>query len=261
MQNYIDFGIKLAKDSGNMIRDYFAKNLTADWKVDETPVTEVDQIINNNVVARITQTYPEHNLIAEEGSIPKQNSEYCWVCDPLDGTLGFVGGLPTCVFSLALVHNGSPILGIIYDPFLERMTVAEKGKGCFINNRQYYTSKLTTIKNSLVGLTIYDTSVYQSLALIKEFKDNKAFIINCTSTAYMSMLVAAGKFTGTIYLDKHAHDVAAVKVIVEEAGGRVTDLFGNEQRYDQPVQGCLISNGALHEPYLQLIQKAGIKPL
>ena len=150
-KEYKKFAIKLAKKSGKMIRDNFSLGINTEWKDnDEGPVTKIDLAVNKLLLETIKKKFPEHGIISEEGSDCQGNEEYKWVCDPIDGTVSFSHGVATSVFSIALVKDGQPILGVVYDPFLKRMFTAEKGQGTFLNNKRIKVSDIKVIKNSVV---------------------------------------------------------------------------------------------------------------
>lgn len=257
--NHKNFAIELAKKSGNIIRDNFLLGMRKEWKADNSPLTETDTTINDLVVESINNVFPGHNVLAEEGDSFSGASEYVWVCDPLDGTIPFSHGIPTCVFSLALTHQGESILGVVYDPFMDRMFIAEKGGGAFLNGKRISVSRNASIKNALFAVSLGKAQC-DFLPLVKALRNEHARVINVGSITYMGSLVACGEFSATVFqgvklLETKPHDTAALKVIVEEAGGRVTDIFGNEQRYDQDIRGHLVSNGVLHETLLKLIRE------
>lgn len=156
------------------------------------------------------------------------------------------------MFSLALVKDGKPILGVVYDPYLKRMFTAEKGKGAYLNGKPTKVSTSGLLANQSIGLSSDQTILHQP-GVHAECWDKGLQIFGLKSCIYSSMLVASGQFIAHMYNSTHSHDVAAVKIIVEEAGGKVTNLRGKEQRYDQPIYGALISNGVAHDDLIELI--------
>lgn len=254
-KDYKKFAIKLAKKAGRIIRSNFELNMDKEWKnKSEGPVTKADLKINNLLLKSVKKNFPNHGTLSEEGSDYKGDEEYKWVCDPIDGTIPFSHGIPICVFSLALVKNGIPILGVIYDPFLKRMFIAEKGHGTFLNNKRIKVSDSNTLKNSLIYAAVWKCLFLKKMEqLISGLVNKDAICISLGTSIYGSMLVAAGEFVAAITPSIYAHDSVAVKIIVEEAGGKVTDIYGNKQRYDQNTKGCIASNGFLHDEILSLI--------
>ena len=148
MEQYLEFAKGLAKEAEEIALRYFSFETETTWKGDDTPLTKADTEINDLVIKRINETYPEHSIYGEERSEIKENSKYIWVCDPIDGTAGFSCGLPIFVFSIALVDqsNGLPILGLINDPVMKNMYFAYKGSGAYRNGKKIFVSKNTTFK-------------------------------------------------------------------------------------------------------------------
>lgn len=236
------------------MRANFSLGMKKDWKSDNTPLTITDTSINKLVIKEIKKNFPEHSLLGEEESM-MHNSEYVWVCDPVDGTIPFSHGCPTFMFSLALTRNGKSILGVLYDPMMDRMFYAEKGKGAFLNGKRTRVSKAEKLKNKMINL---DADLSFGKIFDPGFRDalmkRDVFAATIYSSTYASSLVACGEFVAEIYTYDKPWDGAAVKVIVEEAGGRVTDIFGKEQRWDRGINGFIASNGAVHEKLLQLMR-------
>lgn len=260
MEDWIkETAVQLAYDAGKIIRKNFFAQTNANWKKDGTPVTSTDLEINSLVLSRLLTATPMFSVMAEEGGRNVVDSEYAWVCDPLDGTVAFTGNLPTCVFSLALLYKHKAIFAVVYDPFLDQLFTGEHGKGSHLNGNQISVSEIATVEKTLVGVPFWQGERYNSTPLLDNLKKQNIFVTNIFSIVYMSMLVATGKMSAVIYLNTFAHDGAAASLIVQEAGGIVTDLFGNDQEYDKSLQGCLLSNGKLHRTYLQIIKDSGIK--
>lgn len=253
----LQFALDLARRTGEVIRANFALGMKKEWKKDETPVTKTDFEVNRLLINAVKERFPDHGVFGEEESLGNAGREYVWVCDPVDGTIPFSHGIPTCMFLLALTRNGESLLGVAYDPFMDRMFFAEKGKGAFLNGERIFVSKQKEMKNALVGIVHWSGARYDLRPVFSELDDRWAFLISLCSTGYMASLVACGEFVANIFqgIEGHAVDAAAHKVIIEEAGGKVTDLFGEEQRYDGDIRGFLMSNGLVHDELVKLIKR------
>lgn len=251
---YKKFAIDLAKQAGEIIRKNFKLGMEKQLKADSTPVTEADLAINKLVLESIRKVFPGHGILSEEGSDLKDNAEFVWVCDPIDGTIPFSHGIPTCAFSLALTKNGKSILGVVNQPFSDRLFSAELGKGTFLNNQPVKVSGHDTFKGAIIGYEFWKAAKYAELAatyqdfIAKDIGD----LLNLGSVVHAGALVSCGAVDACMYPHINAHDVAAIKILVEEAGGKATDLFGNEQRYDQPIKGFVASNKILHGRILEI---------
>lgn len=257
MEQYLEFAKKLAKEVEEIALKYFNFEVENTWKEDDTPLTVADTKINDLVIKRINATYPEHSIYGEEKSEIKENSKYIWVCDPIDGTMAFSVGLPTFVFSLALVDqsNGLPVLGVVNDPVMKNMYWAYKGSGAYRNSKKIFVQNNTSLKNTYFNIAASGKSIgFSNLPLFEKLSEMKCSTMKFPSFIYGGIQVANGKYIGAAFFKEHGHDVAALKIIIEEAGGKVTDLNGDERRYDEDGVGCLVSNGKLHDELLKITQ-------
>lgn len=257
MEEYLEFAKKLAKEAEEIALKYFSFETENTWKGDNTPLTKADTEINDLVIKRINATYPDHSIYGEEKSDKKENSQYAWVCDPIDGTMPFSNGLPMFTFSLALVDqsNGQPVLGVVNDPVMKNMYWAYKGAGAFRNGQKIFVLKNNTLNNTYLSTDASGKDVgFSNLPLLNLLSEKKCKVMKFLSFIYGGVQVANGKFVGAVFYGKYAHDVATLKIITEEAGGKVTDLNGEERRYDQDGLGCIVSNGILHQEILECVQ-------
>lgn len=254
MKNYREFAVDLAKQAGAIMRQNFTLGMKREWKGDGTPLTTTDSTINQLVLDAIKKEYPEHGVIAEEGNNYNEQ-EYVWVCDPVDGTIPFSHGMPVCMFLLALVKNGVSVLGVAYDPFMDRMYVAERGHGATVNGTTLSVSKSPTLKNALVALEGRKISGPINLAqALLALEEQGALVMRPFSFGYDAMLVAHGQSVAAFMSATKPWDYAAPSVIIEEAGGRCTDLYGEVPRLDGDVRGFIVSNGLVHDTLLQIVK-------
>lgn len=244
----------LARKSGKIMRDHFIAGTTRKWKLDKTPVTIADTEINSFVIDEIAKAFPDDAVIGEEQSNLKDTARK-WVCDPVDGTMAFSHALQISTFSLALTVDGRPVMGVVYDPFMARLFSAVTGQGAFMNDEPIHVSN-NGMENALIDCEGFPGSkpvLKVDRAIYERLENLGANTQHMWSVILPSALVAAGQYTATIFNVTKPEDGAAIKVIIEEAGGRVTDLFGNEQRYDGPVKGFLASNGVVHQQILDVL--------
>lgn len=261
MEEYLKFAKKLATESGEIMLKYFKKGMEQFIKEDLSLVTNADKEINRLVIEKIVEKYPEHSILGEE-EIKKKESDLVWLCDPIDGTHNYAKGIPVSVFSLALVEKGEPIVGVVYDPFSKSLYSAIKGGGAYKNDDKIYVSKLGLISEATINIDWWPEAKYDSDSAIHKLSvDTKAYVLHLGSVAYASCLVASGRYEATVFPGTKGKsvDIAAVKVIVEEAGGKVTDLFGNHQDYYQDINGALVSNGIVHADIVKYTKELQIK--
>jgi len=249
------FASQFALKAGKIIKENFSLGMEKKWKEDNTPVTATDLMINSMLINEVAKEFPKHSVLAEEQSSVKDKSEYVWVCDPVDGTIPFSHSIPLSTFSLALVKNGEVILGVVNDPFSERLFVAEKGKGTFLNGKTIKVSTVSSLKNAIGDYEMFKRAKYNTAKIADSLTMSDVILMTLNSIIYPSVLVSAGELDFTIFPHTTPWDAASVKIIVEEAGGRVTDIFGNEQRYDKNINGFIASNGILHKQLIDLTSK------
>ena len=256
MEQYLKLAQEIAHSSAEIALKYFGFDTKETWKSDNTPLTQADTEINSFVIKKIKEKYPDHSVQGEEESMKKEGSRYIWVCDPIDGTMPYSLGLPTFTFSLALVDqtDGQPILGLVNDPILKNMYWATKGGGAFRNGTKISVTTDSDLKNTYLELDGGRNIGFSKTITMEALRNKNAKVMSLLSFVYGAVQVANGKFSGAIFMNKHAHDVAAVKILAEEAGGKATDLKGNERRYDTEGLGCVISNGKLHSEILNCIK-------
>ena len=244
---------RVATIAGGYIRAFFETDHLPEMKNDGTPVTIVDKKINQVVITELTAHFGD-TVVGEEESTGGPGSGRRWFCDPLDGTKAFLWGVPTALFSLALVIDGLPVLGVVYDPFLDRLLYAVKGQGAYCNGALLHVAA-APLEGSHVAISNKLEQHIDKPASVRKLVELGAFPSLVSGSVYRSCLVAKGRFVG--YFDAHikAHDIAAAHIIVEEAGGKVTGFGGRPLDYRRYFQGVIISNGVVHD---QLVVCAGL---
>lgn len=257
LDKYLEFAKSIAYEAGEVMRKYFLNNEVV-WKSDKTPLTVADTIINDTVIDRISKEYPGHTVVGEERSLIKKG-RYAWVCDPIDGTMPYSHGVPSSTFALALCYDGAPVVGVVYEPFTDRLFYASRGGGTFCNGLILQVNRKTSLRRALVDIAGFPNTVSAVVdvggELVNSLVDRGAKVTMMWSSILPGALVASGAYTAIVLNGIGQQDGAATKVIVEEAGGMVTDLFGNEQRYDQPIQGFVASNGLVHQQILSAVKR------
>lgn len=256
MKEFLDFSKDVASQASEIMLQYFQIGVDAVEKNDRSIVTEADKKINQLVIDEVNRNFPDHSVLGEEASKPNE-SEYVWVCDPIDGTLPFSKGLPYSVFSLALCKKGVPVVGVVSDPFTNRLYSAVKGEGALLNNTPIKVSSSSLDYSSTINVDWWPEAEYDIDTICHKVSLEKScYVLHLGCVVQASMMVACGQFEASIFPGTKGKnvDIAAVKIIVEEAGGKVTDLFGNEQRYDKDIKGALITNGVMHEEILKFIE-------
>lgn len=248
------FAKELAVQAREIALRYYKTELEFETKADESPVTVADKEVNDMVISGVQSQFPEHGVLGEEQSWHEERSSL-WVCDPIDGTIAFSMGEPVFMFSLAFVEDGAPVVAVVADLASGTIFSAVKGGGSFADDNQIRVSRRSMSEAWLVFPTnlkrLYESqAMYQALA----------------EKAYQTNIVHGGVFKGTLIAQGladglalpgsvHPWDMAAVKLIVNEAGGKFTDRNGGQHRFDRELSnGVIVSNGVIHGTILDIVE-------
>jgi myo-inositol-1(or 4)-monophosphatase len=248
----------VAKEAGDFIRN---ERLNFDLgKVEQKGLNDlvsyVDKETEKIIVERLSKILPEADFITEEGTAARDGKDYTWIIDPLDGTTNFIHGLPIFSVSIGLKYQEEIVLGVVYEINLDECFYAVKGKGAFCNGSPIRVSKAQNLEESLIA-TGFPYSAFSRiddyLKILRVFMEKCHGIRRLGSAAVDLCYVACGRFDGFYEYDLKPYDVAAGIIIIQEAGGTVTDfnmgrnyLFGGE---------VLASNNHIHHQFYSEIQK------
>lgn len=256
-KNYPDYTYlyRLAIKAGGIITKNFGK-VKNKTKKDGTPLTIVDTAINELVVSSISRDFPHVSIIAEEGNYEVNNAEYRVFCDPLDGTIPFCLGIPISTFCISVLKDNAPLIAFIFDPFCNRIWHAIKGEGSFLNGKRVKVSQCGQISGSNLCMIWWRNSRYNLSAVCAKIMEAKGNWMNPSTIAIFGGLVASGNLDATIFPAQKGWETAAMQVIIEEAGGKVTDIFGKKLSYGPKgeIKGHITSNGLIHDELVALVQ-------
>jgi myo-inositol-1(or 4)-monophosphatase len=247
--------MQISKEAGEIIRTGFGKNVHIDFKTNESNlVTDIDKASEKVISGFIKKKYPTHSILAEESGMYSNSSEYVWVVDPLDGTTNFAHGLPVFSVSIGVQKNGNTIAGVVYDVMQDNMYFAELGNGAFLND-----SKIFVNKNDLLSHSLLVTGFPYNIAENPEnaFKKFEALtkasrgMRRLGSAAIDFCYVAQGVFDGFWEVYLHPWDMCAGKLILEEAGGKVTDFDGSSIGINS--KRILATNGKIHNQMVEIL--------
>jgi myo-inositol-1(or 4)-monophosphatase len=222
-------------------------------------VTEADHAAEKAIFEVIQKDYPDHFILSEETGEIKSNSEYKWIIDPIDGTINFANGIPLCCVSIGLEKDGKMILGAVSAPILNEMFFAEKGMGATLNDKKIAVSTKTELKTSclVTGFPyVYLDAPNGPLQVFEKLVRQGIPVRRLGSAAIDLCWVAAGRFDGFYEHKLQAWDSAAGFLIIEEAGGKVTDFDGNYYSAYQPH--ILATNGLIHEELRAVVNGAEV---
>lgn len=220
-------------------------------------VTEVDHASEKIIIDTIRKNFPGHHILTEESGDLVQDSEYKWIVDPIDGTVNFAHRIPICCISIGVEHNKKLVLGGIYNPYLNELFLAEKGKGATLNGKPISVSKKDRVINACLVTGFPYTYLDEPngpLEVFARFIRKGVPVRRLGSAAIDLAWVAAGRFDGFYEHKLQAWDSAAGFLMVEEAGGRVTHFNGDDYSPYRP--GLIASNGTIHDELMQWVNGA-----
>jgi myo-inositol-1(or 4)-monophosphatase len=253
---YLQLAIVAAKEAGRIQMEHFDHSHPVEYKGEFNPVTEVDRLCERAIVKMILDAFPDHDILTEESPFEGKGSPCRWIIDPLDGTTNYFHGFPCFCVSIGLEVEGEVKIGVVYNPTLNELFHAEKGKGAFLNGERIVVSRVDRLNRSLLCTGFpYDVHEHADFYLryFRQFM-TKSFAIRRPGSAAIDLsYLAAGRFDGFWEFKLHAWDVAAASLMITEAGGKVTDFQG--QAFNIYSKEILASNGLIHEEMLQVIQE------
>lgn len=245
--------INATEAGARVLQHYFtSKNLQVSNKEGiNNLVTEADHASEKAIIETIKQQFPDHYILSEEAGELASSSEYKWIIDPIDGTVNYAHGIPICCVSIAVEHNGSMVLGAVFNPFLKEFFFAEKGAGTTLNGELIQVSSETEVCRACLVTGFPYTYLDMPNGPLEVFSRfiRKGVPVRRLGSAAMDLCwVAAGRFDGFYEHKLQAWDSAAGFLIVEEAGGKVTDYNGD--RYSPYQPHILATNGKIHDEML-----------
>ena len=254
-QPYLQVAVAAAKEAGRIQKEHVGRITRVEYKGEIDPVTEVDRLCEKAVVGMIRDAFPSHDVLTEESPFKGNGAPWKWIVDPLDGTTNYLHGLPCFCVSVALEVKGEVAVGVVYDPMLDELFHAERGKGAFLNGNRISVSKKDNLDRSFLCTGFpYDVRERPDfyLGYFREFMIRSFALRRLGSAALDLCYLAAGRFDGFWELKLHAWDVAAAGLIVVEAGGVTTDFRGGPfSIYSGEI---LASNGLIHQEMLEVMR-------
>jgi len=245
-----------ARQAGELIRANWLQPKIIEMKTDIVDlVTQVDKASDTLITGILRNHFPSHQLVAEESAVSGQESAYRWYIDPLDGTMNFAHSFPHFAVSIALTHEARVIVGVVYDPLRDEMFCATQGNGATLNGAPVRVSQAAELERSLV-LTGFPYDRRQRseyyLRFYQAFMVRTQGVRRCGSAALDLCYVACGRAEAFWEWRLHPWDTAAGSLIVEEAGGKMSDFFGNT--FDYLGEQTLASNGIVHAKMTEVLK-------
>ncbi|OGY26886.1 MAG: hypothetical protein A2864_00355 [Candidatus Woykebacteria bacterium RIFCSPHIGHO2_01_FULL_39_12] len=254
MTKELETAIKAAKLAGERLEYYFETIIEHEEKEDKSLVTKADLEAEEIIVKTLKEAFPSHNIFSEESGDLGIKSDYTWVLDPLDGTLNFTRGLPIFATSIALVKDNHPLLSVTYNPVIKSLYYSEKGKGAFWNEERMRVSDNKDPFKAIITIgrarDIKNKEKTNEILNKVYFKTHQRIL---GSSALELAWLAAGRTEAFISVGLKNWDVYGGLLLVEEAGGKITDFQGRPLGDDK--QYFLASNGKIHEEFLSILNR------
>lgn len=247
--DFLTVAIDAAKNAEEIILSYYNENsITVELKPDETPVTRADTEAEKAIRETIKKSFPDHGFLGEEFGTQEGTSPYTWIIDPIDATKNYIRKIPIFGTQIALMHDDELILGVSNAPLLNELLTAEKGKGAFLNGEPIEISNVSQPSEAMIchgGIKWFvEKNIFNGIYnLINDTARSRGF-----GDFYMYHLVASGRVDAVIEAAISIWDIAAITVIVREAGGMVTDVQG--QAITKDTASLVATNGILHNTIL-----------
>jgi myo-inositol-1(or 4)-monophosphatase len=249
--------LNAAREAGKIIFEYFDGTFKIGHKEGiNNLVTEVDKHAEDKIIKVIRATFPAHSIISEEAGEMIKKSDYQWIIDPIDGTVNFAHGIPICCVSIGLLHDDEIIMGAVYNPMMNELFFAEKGKGATLNGQPITVSTKSNFKTAFLVTGFpynWPDGAEHPIKVFEKLILEGLPIRRLGSAAIDLCWVACGRFDGFWEYNLQAWDVAAGYLMVQEAGGIVTDFDGVPANVF--TKQTLATNGLIHDAMLAVIKR------
>jgi myo-inositol-1(or 4)-monophosphatase len=245
----------MAREAGSLVMEYFRQHVKIEYKGDVDLVTVADRKSEALILERIRLQFPQHNVMGEEGTRIETGSDYRWYVDPLDGTTNFAHGYPVFCVSLGVERRGQRVAGVIYDPTRDEMFSAELGSGAGLNDSAIGVSATSNLGECLIGTGFPSQKRHKNpnIYFYHQLTLRTHGVRRAGSAAIDLCNVASGRYDGFWEFNLNPWDTAAGVLIVEEAGGKVTDFSGGP--FQIASRETLASNGLVHDALLHEFQE------
>ena len=229
---FLEKAVDIAREAGALVANYHERHVPFELKGEFDLVTEADRASEKLIVERLRSHFPSHAIVAEEGGGHESSSEYRWFVDPLDGTTNFAHGFPMFCVSMGLERAGELIAGVVYDPIHQELFTAERGAGAFLNNHRIHVSAAARVTDSLASTGFPSRKRHHNINIHFYYQLAMASHgVRRTGSAALDLaFVASGRLDFFWEFGLKPWDMAAGALLVEEAGGRVSEMAG----------GCLL---------------------
>lgn len=254
-ESFLATASEIAREAGALLMKHFRQHVAIEYKGEADLVTVADRKSEVLIRERIRQHWPTHDIVGEEQGFKDTGSEYRWYVDPLDGTTNFAHGFPVFCVSMALEHRGTRIAGVVYDPTRDELFSASRGDGAHLNREPIHVSQVRNLPECLVatGFPSHKRHKNPNIFFYHQITLRTHGVRRAGSAALDLCCVACGRFDGFWEFNLNPWDTAAGVLIVEEAGGKVSDFSGGPFRLDS--RETLATNALVHDAMLNEFER------
>ena len=265
---------KIAREAGALLREFYNRGVTTEYKGDVDLVTEADRASEKLITERLRVTFPSHGIYGEEGTRQNLDAEYRWYVDPLDGTTNFAHGFPYFCVSMGLEHrpkglaegkDGTIVAGVIYEPLRDELFIAEKGKGAFLNGTQIHVSRTSQLQEALLATGFPSVKRHENpnIHFYHQLTLRSHGVRRAGAAAVDLAYTACGRLDAFWEFNLNPWDTAAGLLLVQEAGGEITRFDGTPFLLDS--REILATNGVLSAElqhiFAEMFAGRGLEPI
>ncbi len=245
---FLKIALEATHIAEEIITHYYSRGVSPESKADGTPVTLADTEAEKAIIETISAQFPDHGFLAEESGETNSECPYVWIVDPIDGTKNYIRHIPLFATQIALMKDNRPVLGVSNSPMLKELLYAEKNCGAFMNNQSINVTRISKIPNAMICHG--DLKYFDEKGILANLRNliHDAYRSRGYGDFYMYHLLASGRADIVIEAAIKIWDIAALAIIVEEAGGMITDTRANP--ICQSTNSIVATNGILHQQIL-----------
>ena len=254
---YLTFALDTAIEAGNILNSFFGKISSIKTKSNDIDLlTQADLESEKYIINKIQKYFPKHSILSEERDRITQDSEFCWIIDPLDGTTNFFHNLPIFSVSIGLQYKSNTILGVVNNPAVDKTFYASINNGAFMNEQKINASKINTLKKTLLVTGFpykHDDKWDLSFDIFKDFYNRNQGMRRLGAASLDLCFVAMGRFDGFYEFNLLPWDICAGELIVREAGGQTSDWNGSS--LPNTGKRILATNGLIHKEMITVLSQ------
>ncbi|MEF8833134.1 MAG: inositol monophosphatase family protein [Candidatus Thermoplasmatota archaeon] len=256
--DFLEFARTTVESTVSSLKENIRKRLKVEYKSKFDLFTEMDKYAENEILKAIKKNFPEHDIVTEETDMERGGSDYVWYIDPISGSTNYAHGFPIYGVSLALKVGGKMKIGVIYNSIEDKVFYAERGKGAYLESEEISVSDIENIEKSIVSTTFpyNEQGRKKNLEYFNNIAPKLEGIRRTGSVSVDFSYLSLGLLDGFWAVDLEPWDTSAGWLLVEESGGKVSKLNGDD--YGLEAESILLSNGKIHEDMIEVLKREDI---